>query len=78
MKTLVSIIVPIYKVPEKKLRKCIESITAQTLNNIEILLIDDGSPDMCGAICETYAKNDSRVKVFHKKWRFIFGKKLWM
>ena len=67
MKPLVSIIVPIYKVPEKKLRKCIESITAQTLKNIEILLIDDGSPDMCGTICETYEKKDSRVKVFHKK-----------
>lgn len=64
---LVSIIVPIYKVPEKYLRKCIESIIAQTMEEIEILLVDDGSPDQCGEICEEYAKNDSRIHVLHKQ-----------
>lgn len=63
----VSIIVPVYKVPEQYLRKCIESTMAQTLQNIEILLVDDGSPDKCGEICDTYAKIDSRIKVLHKQ-----------
>lgn len=64
---IVSIIVPVYKVPEQYLRKCIESTIKQTLQNIEILLIDDGSPDQCGEICESYAKQDARIKVLHKK-----------
>ena len=64
---LLSIIVPVYKVPERYLRKCIESTMAQTLKEIEILLVDDGSPDQCGEICESYAKQDSRIKVLHKK-----------
>lgn len=64
---LVSIIVPVYKVPEKYLRKCIESVKAQTLKEMEILLVDDGSPDQCGDICEFYAKQDDRIKVLHKK-----------
>lgn len=63
----ISIIVPIYKVPEQFLRKCIESIIVQTLTDIEILLVDDGSPDKCGIICDEYAKKDSRIKVIHKK-----------
>lgn len=63
--TLVSIIVPIYKV-EKYLRQCIESIIEQTHQNIEILLIDDGSPDSSLQICEEYAKKDNRIKVFSK------------
>lgn len=63
----VSIIVPVYKVPEQYLRKCIESTMTQTLKNIEILLVDDGSPDQCGKICDEYAKMDSRIKVLHKK-----------
>lgn len=65
--SFVSIIVPVYKVPEQYLRKCIESIIAQTLKNIEILLVDDGSPDQCGTICDEYAKNDERIRVLHKK-----------
>lgn len=64
---IVSIIVPVYKVPEHYLRKCIESAMSQTLHNIEILLVDDGSPDKCGEICEAYAKRDPRIKVLHKK-----------
>ena len=63
----VSIIVPVYKVPEQYLRKCIESTMTQTLKNIEILLVDDGSPDQCGKICDEYAKRDSRIQVVHKK-----------
>ncbi|MBE5999529.1 MAG: glycosyltransferase family 2 protein [Lachnospiraceae bacterium] len=63
----VSMIVPVYKVPEVYLRKCIESCMAQTLQEIEILLIDDGSPDECGGICDEYAGQDSRIRVIHKE-----------
>lgn len=63
---LVSIIVPVYKVPEQYLRKCIESIIAQTLEKIEILLVDDGSPDQCGKVCDEYAEKDNRIRVLHK------------
>lgn len=63
----VSIIVPVYKVPEKYLRKCIESCINQTLKEIEIILVDDGSPDNCGKICDEYAEKDSRINVIHKK-----------
>ncbi len=63
---LVSVIVPIYKV-EKYLEKCINSIISQTYKNIEIILVDDGSPDNCGKICDNYAKKDKRIKTFHKK-----------
>lgn len=63
---LISIIVPIYKV-EKYLRRCIDSIRYQTYSNIEIILVDDGSPDDCGMICDKYAEADSRIKVIHKK-----------
>jgi glycosyltransferase involved in cell wall biosynthesis len=62
----VSVIVPIYKV-EDYLAKCIESILQQTYHDIEIILVDDGSPDNCGAICDNYAKTDSRIKVIHQK-----------
>lgn len=63
----ISIIVPIYKVPELYLRKCIESIINQTYKNIEIILVEDGSPDCCGTICDEYANNDNRIQVIHKK-----------
>ena len=66
MNDLISVIVPVYKV-EKYLRRCIESILAQTHKNIEMLLVDDGSPDGSGAICNEYAEKDSRVRVFHKE-----------
>ena len=62
----VSIIVPIYKV-EKYLEKCIDSILNQTYKNLEIILVDDGSPDKCPKICDDYAKKDERIKVIHKK-----------
>lgn len=62
---LISVIVPIYKV-ERYLPQCIDSIIKQTYNNLEIILVDDGSPDQCGTICEKYAKKDNRIKVIHK------------
>lgn len=62
----ISIIVPIYNV-EIYLQKCIESLINQTYKNIEIILIDDGSPDNCGIICDEYAQTDTRIKVIHKK-----------
>lgn len=63
--TKISIIVPIYKI-ERYLRQCIDSILAQTFTDFELLLIDDGSPDECPAICDEYAKKDARIRVFHK------------
>ena len=61
-----SIIVPVYKV-EKYLHKCIDSILAQTFNDFELILIDDGSPDRCGEICDEYAAKDPRIRVIHKE-----------
>ena len=63
---LISVVVPVYKV-EKYLKKCVDSIIAQTYKNIEIILVDDGSPDSCPAICDEYAEKDSRVKVVHRQ-----------
>lgn len=63
---LVSIVVPIYNV-EQYLEKCVESICRQTYENLEIILVNDGSPDQCGQMCEEYAKKDNRIKVIHKK-----------
>ena len=62
----VSIVVPVYNV-EKYLPECIESILVQTFVNFELLLIDDGTPDQSGIICDEYAKKDSRIRVFHKQ-----------
>ena len=61
-----SVIVPIYKV-EPYLRQCIESILNQTYGGFELILVDDGSPDDCGKICDEYAQEDERVKVIHQK-----------
>ena len=63
---LVSIIVPVYNV-EKYLERCLDSIINQTYSSIEIILIDDGSTDSSGDICESYARLDSRITVIHKK-----------
>ena len=65
-KSLISVIVPIYNV-EKYLQKCIDSILSQTYKNIEVILVDDGSPDKCCEICDYNKEKDSRIKVIHKK-----------
>ncbi len=62
----VSVIVPVYNV-EPYLRRCVDSILAQTLTDIEIILVNDGSSDSCPSICDEYAVNESRVKVIHKE-----------
>lgn len=62
----ISVIVPVYNA-EKYLHRCIDSILAQTFTDFELLLIDDGSKDHSGSICDEYAKKDSRVRVFHKE-----------
>lgn len=62
----ISVIVPVYKV-EPYLRKCLDSIVKQTYSNLEIILVDDGSPDSCGAVCDEYAENDGRIVVIHQK-----------
>lgn len=66
MQPLVSVIVPVYKV-EKYLENCVESILNQSYKNLEIILVDDGSPDRGGEICENYAKNDPRIVVIKKE-----------
>lgn len=66
MNPLVSIIVPVYKV-EKYIDRCVASLTEQTYPNLEIILVDDGSPDNCPAMCDEWAKKDARIKVLHQK-----------
>ena len=66
MKPAVSVIVPVYEV-EPYLIRCLDSLQNQKLTNIEIILVDDGSPDRCGEICDTYAISDVRFRVFHQK-----------
>lgn len=66
MSDLISIIVPVYNV-EQYLSRCIDSIIDQTYTNLEIILVDDGSPDRCGEMCEEYAARDKRIKVIHKE-----------
>lgn len=61
----ISIIVPIYKV-EKYLVRCVESLMAQDFSSLEIILVEDGSPDRCGEICDNYAKKDTRITAYHK------------
>ncbi len=63
---LISVIVPIYKV-EKYLNNCVKSIQNQTYKNLEIILVDDGSPDSCPDLCDKFAKEDERIRVIHKK-----------
>lgn len=66
MEPLISVIVPVYRV-EKYLADCIESILRQSLSDFELLLIDDGSPDCSGAMCDTYCQKDTRIHVIHKE-----------
>lgn len=62
---LVTVIIPVYKV-EKFLPDCVESVINQTYKNLEIILVDDGSPDACGSMCDNYAQIDQRIQVIHK------------
>lgn len=61
----ISVIVPVYKV-EEYLHRCVDSILSQSFTDFELILVDDGSPDNCGKICDEYAQKDSRIRVFHK------------
>lgn len=63
---LITVIIPVYNV-EKHLKKCLKSVLGQTYKNLEIYLVDDGSTDGCPAICDAFAKQDTRIKVIHKK-----------
>ena len=64
--SLVSVVIPVYNV-EEYVGRCINSIIAQTYKNLEIILVDDGSTDSSGAICDMYVKSDRRIKVIHKE-----------
>ena len=64
--SLVSIVVPVYKV-EKYLQRCVDSLIKQTFADFDLILVDDGSPDQCGLICDQYEKADGRIKVIHQK-----------
>ena len=66
MYDLISVVIPVYNV-EKYLEKCLDSVVEQTYRNLEIILVDDGSTDNSGAICDRYAQKDSRVVVIHQK-----------
>ena len=62
----ISVIVPVYKV-EAFLGRCVDSILSQSFSDFELILVDDGSPDNCGKMCEDYAKQDDRIHVIHQK-----------
>lgn len=64
-KPLISVVIPVYKV-EEYLNECVDSVTSQTYSNLEIILVDDGSPDSCPKICDQYKAQDSRIRVLHK------------
>ena len=66
-RNLISVIMPVYKTEANHLYKAIESVINQSYREIEIVLVDDGSPDQCGAICDSYAGTDNRIRVIHKK-----------
>ncbi len=63
---LISVIVPVYQV-EAFLPRCVNSILGQSFGDFELILVDDGSPDSCGALCEEFARQDSRVHVIHQE-----------
>lgn len=65
-KTLITVVVPVYKV-EKYIKKCVDSILCQNYSNLEVILVDDGSPDHCGMICDEYKEQDARIRVIHQE-----------
>ena len=69
---LISVIVPVYRV-EEYLERCVKSILSQTYKNLEVILVDDGSPDQCPAICDACAEKDARVKVIHQENKCLSG-----
>ena len=66
MQPKISIIIPVYNV-EPYLSRCIESVLNQSFTDFELILVDDGSPDRCGEMCDVFAKEDPRIRVIHKK-----------
>lgn len=68
----ITIIVPVYKV-EPYIRRCVESLIGQTHQRIEVILVDDGSPDNCGAICDEFSKSDSRITVIHTENKGVYS-----
>lgn len=66
MNPKISVIIPVYNV-EPYLRQCLDSVVNQTYRNLEIIIVDDGSPDNCGRICDEYAKKDDRIRIIHKE-----------
>ena len=66
MSELVSVIIPVYNI-EQYITRCVDSVLEQSYSNLEIILVDDGSTDNCGAICDSYKQKDNRVSVIHKK-----------
>lgn len=88
---LISIIAPVYKVQEQYLRDCIISLQNQTYSNIEIILVDDGSPDNCGLVCDDFAKKIIASRLYISKmeawflpamlvmkWQLVIGSVLWI
>ena len=65
-KKKISVIIPVYKV-EKFIHACVDSVLQQTYDNLEVILVDDGSPDQCPEICDQYAQQDARVRVIHQE-----------
>lgn len=73
MNDKISIIIPVYKVPLNYLKKCIDSVINQSYQNIEVIIVDDGSPDDCGKVCDNYSKKDKRVKAIHQENKGLSG-----
>lgn len=73
MKAKVSVVVPVYNVPEKYLKKCVSSLLNQTLKDIEIILVDDGTPETSGKLCDRFSTEDDRIKVIHQKNKGLCG-----
>ena len=72
MKDLISVIIPVYRV-EAYLKRCVDSVLTQTYTHMEVILVDDGSPDGCPSICDAYAEQDARVTVIHQENRGVSG-----